>query len=1245
MNPLSSFGKSVTHFAFFLTLFLLPSSSLLAQSGPITLNTLDDEGNCITDLSLFDLGDVFQLAFDSDDDGYSRFTDCDDQNEDVHPDAAELCNGYDDNCNCTTDEDLPTDLLYYEDLDGDGFGAGNLKTTGDDCIVPYYGTDDNTDCDDENENIYPSNAEVCDDLDNDCNQSVDDNLSSLFYDLYPDSDQDGYGDESEEVIVSCSITNFGLGNYVQDNNTDCDDDDPNANPGKPEIFCNAKDDDCSGVANCAAEPDGDDTDFDGDGFSPPADCEDYNNTKYPGATEIPCDGQDQDCSGGADFCPDTDQDGSPDHLDCDDNNPNISPLVAEITCDNIDQNCNGLDLCIADADQDGSPDAVDCNDTNPNISPLVVELNNCDNIDQDCNGTDLCETDVDNDGSYAEDDCDDNNPFIKPEGLEYCNEIDDDCDDEVDEYVNASLGFYIDEDTDGYGAYNPEETVTHCNYYKLGYVLNYLDCDDNNRNIGNCNNSAGADEDADNDGATDVIDCNDANDDVHQGATEYCNEIDDDCSGTVDDNLASILFYGDEDADGYGTAFFYIPHCNLTLAGHVRNNFDCDDSDANVGDCLEQGSGDADGDGSLDAADCNDTNPAINPSATELCNGVDDNCNNDIDEGVVKPNYYTDGDGDGFGAGTATPSCTAISGKVTNALDCNDSNPSIGDCNSVIDADGDGSPTGVDCNDNNAAIKPGATEICNNVDDDCDSQTDEGLTMTNYYLDTDGDSYGAGAATSSCQPIAGSVTNATDCNNNNAAIKPGATEVCNNIDDDCANGADNGLTFTNYYIDTDSDGYGAGAATSSCQPIAGSVTNATDCNNNNAAIKPGATEVCNNIDDDCANGADNGLTFTNYYIDTDSDGYGAGAATSSCQPIAGSVTNATDCNNNNAAIKPGATEVCNNIDDDCANGADNGLTFTNYYIDTDSDGYGAGAATSSCQPIAGSVANATDCDNNNAAIKPGATEVCNNIDDDCAGGVDNGLSFTNYYLDTDNDTYGAGAATSSCQSIAGSVTNATDCDNNNPAIKPGATEICNGLNIDENCDGITENTMACVAPSILPTATVSGTSATMSWSLGCFSRYRLQYKKKGTSSWVLKYPAIGAPANSITATGLSVGVYQWTLKAQCYSSTIWSPTATGNQFVIGAGLYAADQPTATSVNITPNPAQDWMLIDLAHADQSHCLVRLIDAMGKTVYVEQLIVNDQAQLLVPVQDLTTGVYFLQVSFNGERTIGRTVMIAR
>jgi hypothetical protein len=102
----------------------------------------------------------------------------------------------------------------------------------------------------------------------------------------------------------------------------------------------------------------------------------------------------------------------------------------------------------------------------------------------------------------------------------------------------------------------------------------------------------------------------------------------------------------------------------------------------------------------------------------------------------------------------------------------------------------------------NGAINPGAAEVCNNIDDNCNGLTDDGLTFVTYYADVDGDTYGNTASSVTCNgaPV-GYVAVAGDCDDNNAAVNPGATEVCNSIDDDCDGSTDEGLVFADYYAD------------------------------------------------------------------------------------------------------------------------------------------------------------------------------------------------------------------------------------------------------------------------------------------------------------------------------------------------------------------------------------------------------------------------------------------------------------
>jgi hypothetical protein len=193
-----------------------------------------------------------------------------------------------------------------------------------------------------------------------------------------------------------------------------------------------------------------------------------------------------------------------------------------------------------------------------------------------------------------------------------------------------------------------------------------------------------------------------------------------------------------------------------------------------------------------------------------------------------------------------------------------------------------------------------------------------------WYRDADGDGFGTPNTTQvAFDRPTGFVAQAGDCNDSNAAIKPGAAENCANlaVDDDCDGdtSADEASDSGTYYADGDSDGYGAGPATKYCTPPSGWVANNQDCNDASAAVRPAAVENCANlgVDNDCdgVNDAAEAIDSVSYHVDGDGDGFGAGAATKSCSPIAGSVTNNSDCDDTRFL-----------------------------YADTDGDGIGAGAA-------------------------------------------------------------------------------------------------------------------------------------------------------------------------------------------------------------------------------------------------------------------------------------------------------------
>ncbi|MFT5586462.1 MAG: hypothetical protein ACI9VR_004061, partial [Cognaticolwellia sp.] len=210
-----------------------------------------------------------------------------------------------------------------------------------------------------------------------------------------------------------------------------------------------------------------------------------------------------------------------------------------------------------------------------------------------------------------------------------------------------------------------------------------------------------------------------------------------------------------------------------------------------------------------------------------------------------------------------------------------------------------------------------------------------------------------------------------------------------------------------------------------------------------------------------------------WFLDQDSDGYGAGAEIQSCDPPGDDyVALAGDCADGNADQNPGAAELCNGVDDDCdddVDDADDDLDSDSaslWYRDVDSDGYGdPGEPLHACEVPDGFVSNDGDCDDSAAAYSPDQAEICDvdDVDEDCDGAADNldpeGAEGTSrFYTDGDADGFGdPGTSVMLCERLDGFVANQKDCDDSAAAVNPDATEIC-GDDVDDNCDSIT----ACV---------------------------------------------------------------------------------------------------------------------------------------------------------------------------------------
>jgi len=351
-----------------------------------------------------------------------------------------------------------------------------------------------------------------------------------------------------------------------------------------------------------------------------------------------------------------------------------------------------------------------------------------------------------------------------------------------------------------------------------------------------------------------------------------------------ENNICNLFhyFYADRDSDGFGDAYNVVFSCSPPT-GYV-----------------------------IDNSDCNDNNASVHPGVQELCNGIDDNCNGQIDEGLPLHVYYKDLDGDGYGQYNDSILICYLTPPVGYSL--------------LAD----------DCDDTNPNIHPNAVESCNGVDDNCNGQIDEenATGCATYFYDADGDGYGiSNNSKCLCSPSAPyTATQPGDCNDTNANIHPNAVESCNGVDDNCNGQIDeeNATGCTTYFYDADGDGYGiSNNSKCLCSPSAPyTATQPGDCNDTNANINPDAVESCNGVDDNCNGQIDeeDAIGCAIYFYDADGDGYGiSNNSKCLCSPSAPyTATQPGDCNDTNANINPPAVELCNGIDDNCDGHIDEG---------------------------------------------------------------------------------------------------------------------------------------------------------------------------------------------------------------------------------------------------------------------------------------------------------------------------------
>lgn len=394
--------------------------------------------------------------------------------------------------------------------------------------------------------------------------------------------------------------------------------------------------------------------------------------------------------------------------------------------------------------------------------------------------------------------------------------------------------------------------------------------------------------------------------------TELCDNVDNDCNGVVDDgkNADSTAFDLGKPCDGEDT-----DKCKKGTWTCTANKMgsECVNESVSLVEACDGDDNDCDGvvddkwpevaGGKVTACDGDDSDKCANgaymcnndglnsvicvesgKNVAEVCNGKDDTCDGAIDEGC-------DDDGDLY----CDKNMSVLKGAA---------------CSKSVPATDSSSKAGDDCDDNAKAVNPGASEVCNSVDDQCNGTVDEGFSL--------GESCVSGNNDGVCKTTGKFATCAADgsaavCDAKKDLTKV-ATEVCDNLDNDCDGTVDEGCDDDgDLYCDSSMSVLKGANCSKSTPPADNSSKAGDDCDDSAKAVNPGATEICNGLDDQCDTAVDEGC-------DDDADGFCdknmAFASGASCK-LGGANSDVGDCNDALKAVNPGATETCNGVDDEC----------------------------------------------------------------------------------------------------------------------------------------------------------------------------------------------------------------------------------------------------------------------------------------------------------------------------------------